>query len=76
MSVDKIVKVRYLDYMSNAVDIGSMASMTIKDIPPEVISTFKAWCSMQQTTVKQALIDYMKAKGDTVRIETDEEKKK
>ena len=43
--------------------------MTIKDIPPEVLATFKAWCSMHQMTVKQALIDYMKAKGDTVRIE-------
>jgi len=46
-----------------------MAAMTIRDIPPEVVATFKAWCSMHNLTVKQALINYMKEKGDTVRIE-------
>ena len=55
--------------MSNAIEVRGMASMTIKEIPPEVIAAFKAWCSMNQITVRQALIDYMKANGDTVRIE-------
>ena len=54
----------------NAIEqIRSMAAMTIKDIPPEILASFKAWCSMHQKTVKQGIIDLMKEKGDTVRIE-------
>ena len=68
--LDKVKFMLYIDNMSTLVQIGRMASMTIKEIPPEVIATFKAWCSMNQTTVRQAVIDYMKEKGDTVRIES------
>ncbi len=55
--------------MMNATITRNMAALTVKDIPPEIMAAFKAWCSLQQITVKQALINYMKEKGDTVRIE-------
>ncbi len=54
--------------MEAITDTSRMGSMTIKDVPSEVLARFKAWCSMHQKTVKQALIDYMKEQGDTVSI--------
>lgn len=46
-------------------------ALTLKDIPDEVLQRFKAWCAYHGKTMQQALIDYMKQRGDEVRIDSE-----
>ena len=46
-----------------------MATMTVKDIPPEIRQGFKAWCALHGKTEKSAVIDFMAEKAREVKLE-------
>ena len=45
-----------------------MASMLIEKIPEDVRKRFKAWCAINDTTMRDALISYMSGISDDIDI--------
>ena len=43
--------------------------MNIKEVDERTVQKFKAWCNLQGITVKDAIVQYMKEKGDQVRLD-------
>ena len=61
--------------MAIATIVGVMKSMTIKEIPDDVMARFKAWASYHGLTVKDAVIQVMREKAELMRVENDKQKK-
>ena len=74
--VDKEVIFVYLDIMEVATHIKQMSNLNIKNIDPEVLAKFKAYCSLHQISVKQSLINHMVAFGNKVKLEEEEKENK
>ena len=51
------------------VTIGVMASMTIKDIPPELFQKFKAYCALQGKTYRDIILEFMAEKAKAVKLD-------
>ena len=44
-------------------------SLTIKNIDSQILNEFKAWAAFHGMTIRDALVEYMKEKGQEVKIE-------
>ena len=47
-----------------------MESLTIKDIPDEVMLRSKAWAALHNTTMSPVVIDFMKEQGIKLQLRT------
>ncbi len=43
-------------------------TLTIKDIPADVLRKYRAWCNYQGVSMTNDLIEYMREKGEKVTV--------
>ena len=53
-----------------------MRTLTIKDIPDDILRGFKAYCALSDKSMNEVLIDYMKEKSTLVVLKDEEPKDK
>ena len=49
-------------------------SLTIKNIPGDVLRKFKSWAAFKGLTLNEAIIEIMREKGDYVKVQNGEHK--
>ena len=50
-----------------------MRTLTIKDIPDEVLRRFRAFCALSGKSMNEVLVDYMRREGARVTLEDESE---
>ena len=51
------------------VTMGVMATMTIKNIPPELFQKFKAYCALKGKNYHEVIMEFMEEKAAQVRLD-------